>query len=165
MRVQKQQRILCRARTRHADATLSQFAVWRFYSTHKRMFDPKTPLQAAAIFVTGLAVIAYTTLDISRTLQLNSTPASAAQTEQLREQVAESQCEFCNVLLVSDLPHSPPPSHPPSNNVPPASGVKQQRTLVQTAFLGTLRDGINSEHSAAASTRVAETPGALSDAP
>ena len=58
----------------------------------QRMFDPKNPLQAAAIFVTGLIVITYTTLDIQRTLHLNSTPASPAQTEQLREQIAESQC-------------------------------------------------------------------------
>ena len=30
------------------------------------MIDPKTPLSAAAIFLGGIALIAYTTLDIHR---------------------------------------------------------------------------------------------------
>ena len=49
------------------------------------MFNPKSPLSAAAIFLAGVAAIAYTTLDIQRTLKDNEQPTTPEQLAALRE--------------------------------------------------------------------------------
>ena len=49
------------------------------------MFNPKSPLSAAAIFLAGIAAIAYTTLDIQRTLKSNERPTTPEQLAALRE--------------------------------------------------------------------------------
>lgn len=51
------------------------------------MFYPQSRLSAAAIFLTGIAAIAYTTLDIQRTLRSNEEPMTPEQLAALREQI------------------------------------------------------------------------------
>ena len=53
-------------------------------AAHRGMFDPKTPFQAAAIFLTGVAVIAWTTRDIDRVTRQNR-PMTPEQMEQLKQ--------------------------------------------------------------------------------
>ena len=55
------------------------------------MIDPKTPLSAAAIFLAGIAVIAYTTLDIKRTTELNERPLTDQQRQALAAYVQDLQ--------------------------------------------------------------------------
>jgi hypothetical protein len=49
------------------------------------MFNPKSPLSAAAIFLAGIAAIAYTTLDIQRTLKSNERPTTPEQLAALHD--------------------------------------------------------------------------------
>lgn len=51
------------------------------------MFYPQSRLSAAAIFLTGIAAIAYTTLDIQRTLRSNEEPMTPEQLAALRQQI------------------------------------------------------------------------------
>lgn len=51
---------------------------------HFMMLDPKTPLQAGAIFTAGILVIAWTTLDINRVSRANERPLSQEQLEALQ---------------------------------------------------------------------------------
>ena len=51
------------------------------------MFNPKSPLSAAAIFLAGIAAIAYTTLDIQRTLKSNEQPTTPEQLAALRDTI------------------------------------------------------------------------------
>ncbi|KAK9823148.1 hypothetical protein WJX72_000624 [[Myrmecia] bisecta] len=55
------------------------------------MFNPQTPWAAGAIFLAGIAVIVYTTLDINRTTRLNERPMTADQTRALAEYVQHVQ--------------------------------------------------------------------------
>ena len=55
------------------------------------MIDPKTPLSAAAIFLAGIAVIAYTTLDIKRTTSLNKQPLTDQQRQALATYIQDLQ--------------------------------------------------------------------------
>ncbi|CAL5224891.1 g7651 [Coccomyxa viridis] len=55
------------------------------------MLDPKTPFQAAAIFLGGVAVIAYTVLDINRTTRMNEKPMSPEQLHQLQQMAKDIQ--------------------------------------------------------------------------
>ncbi|KAK9827795.1 hypothetical protein WJX74_002435 [Apatococcus lobatus] len=57
------------------------------------MFNPKSPLQAAAIFLAGVGVIAYTTLDIHRTATLNEKPMTRQQAEALQQYLNEKKHE------------------------------------------------------------------------
>lgn len=54
------------------------------------MFDPKSPLAAAAIFTAGIAIIGYTILDVNRSLQQNSEPVTQEQQAALNSQFRES---------------------------------------------------------------------------
>ena len=55
------------------------------------MLDPKTPLQAAAIFIAGLGIISYTILDINRTTRLNERPLTDEQKQRLAAHVQSAQ--------------------------------------------------------------------------
>ncbi|KAK9905566.1 hypothetical protein WJX75_002271 [Coccomyxa subellipsoidea] len=55
------------------------------------MLDPKSPLQAAAIFLGGIGVIAYTILDINRTTRLNEKPMTLEQQLYLQEMAKNIQ--------------------------------------------------------------------------
>lgn len=51
------------------------------------VWNPKTPTTAAAIFLTGCAVIVYTTNDIQRTLKSNEQPMTPDQLQALKQMV------------------------------------------------------------------------------
>ena len=62
------------------------------------MFNPKTPLQAAAIFLTGIAVIGWTTWDISR-VQRQNQPMTPEQIEQMKEYIESSKRQAAGLTL------------------------------------------------------------------
>lgn len=68
------------------------------------MFDPKTPLQAGLIFCGGIAVIAWTILDVRRVTLQNDQPLTKQQRETLQAMGTEARKKADGVLDGKPVP-------------------------------------------------------------
>lgn len=67
---------------------------------------PKTPLAAAAIFLSGCVIIAYTINDIQRTTQCNETPMSQEQLQSLKQMVDDHRTRSSGAWYLNAAPDS-----------------------------------------------------------